>query len=287
MVEFWGIFVVFSACIAFQLTESRIQHAAAYRPSSLSASDELTDLSNSISDSSKDDGDASTFVFRNAFDVTDTDTSSDSTQETQTNSPQLVAHSTVTESAEESTTLSSTAPKTRLSLSERRQELYDFVINATSVYEKNYVGKTRNVLRKVLVELDATTEKSDALKEVIFEIKTTLKELEAFDIESNDLEEASSIVYDLNEAFDVPVNQPPELEAALEKVSWLDMRYELDDETVEIVEQFREKFNNFVATLRPWERLREAGLVDLNRRFNESTADDAWNLFDEFYTYFY
>lgn len=193
-------------------------------------------------------------------------------------------HSTATESITEST--EPTVPKKRLSLGERRQALSVFTENALSEYEKHYVGKTRELIKKIIVELEVATEKSDALKERLTEIKDTLKKLEAFDIESDDLKEASEIVYDLINEFDSPVNEPPEVAATLEKVGWLDMRYELDDETVVIVNQFGKEFNNFVATLTPWERLNEAGLVDLNRRFNEDTTVDKWDLFDEFWTYF-
>lgn len=281
MVEFWGIFVVFSACAAIQLTESRIQHA--YRPTSLSASDELSDISNSISDSSKDDSASSSLLQGNMF-VDTSITSSDSAQETQ-----RVEHSTVAESTEssvESTTPSTTTPKIRLSLSERREALSVFTDNLMTEYAKHYVGKTRDVIKKIIVELETSTEKSDNLEERLIEIKAILKELDAFDIESDDLDDASDIVHELNDELDEPVNEPPEMVAALRKVGWLDMRHKLHDETVAILDKFSKAFNQFVATLSPWERLTEAGLVELNKRFNKDKTVDQWDLFDEFWTYF-
>ncbi|XP_039950657.1 uncharacterized protein LOC120768162 [Bactrocera tryoni] len=283
MVEFWGIFVVFSACAAIQLTESRIQHA--YRPTSLSDSDELSDISNSISDSSKDD--SSSFIQAHTYEDTSV-TSTRATQKTQANTVPHVEHSTVNESTEsnvESTTPSATTRKIRLSLIERREALTELTGNLIAPYRKNYVGKTRDILKKLILELEASSSKSDDVKERLMELKGTLKELEAFDIESDNLEEASDIVYELIDELDYPEDEPPQVVAALRKVGWLDMRYELHDETLAITDKFGKAFNKFVATLSPWERLTEAGLVDLNRRFNEVPTDDKWDLFTEFWTY--
>ncbi|XP_011212339.2 uncharacterized protein LOC105232377 isoform X2 [Bactrocera dorsalis] len=283
MVEFWGIFVVFSACAAIQLTESRIQHA--YRPTSLSDSDELSDISNSISDSSKDD--SGSFIQANMYEDISV-TSTRATQETQANTVPHVEHSTVNESTEsnvEITTPSATTRKIRLSLVERREALTELTGNLIATYRKNYVGKPRDILKKLILELEASRAKSDDVKERLIELNNTLKELTAFNIESDDLEEAVDIVHELIDELDYPEDEPPQVIAALRKVGWLDMRYELDDETLAITDKFGKAFNKFVATLTPWERLTEAGLVDLNRRFNEVPTDDKWDLFTEFWTY--
>ncbi|XP_039950705.1 uncharacterized protein LOC120768199 [Bactrocera tryoni] len=283
MVEFWGIFVVFSACAAIQLTESRIQHA--YRPTSLSASDELSDISNSISDSSKDE--SSSFIQANMYEDTSV-TSTRATQETEANTVPHVKHSRVNETTEsnvEGTTPSATTRKIRLSLSERREALHVITYNLLLEYSKDYVSKTRDVMKKLILELESLTEKSDDVKEKLTELKATLQELEGFDIESDDLEGASEIVTKLNDELDEPVNEPPEVVAALRKVGWMDMRFELGDEVVAITDKFVIIFNQFVATLTPWERLAEADLVDLNKRFNDDTTVDRWGLFPEFWEY--
>ncbi|XP_049316728.1 uncharacterized protein LOC105232377 isoform X1 [Bactrocera dorsalis] len=285
MVEFWGIFVVFSACAAIQLTESRIQHA--YRPTSLSDSDELSDISNSISDSSKDD--SSTFIQTNLYEDTSV-TSTRATQETQANIVPHVQHSRVNESTEsnvEITTPSATTstPKIRFSLSERREALHVLTYYLLLEYSKDYVSKTRNVMKKLIHELESLTEKSDDVKKRLTELKATLKELEGFDIEPDNLEEASEIVTKLNHELDEPVNEPLEVVAALRKVGWMDMRYELGDEMSAITDKFVIAFNQFVDTLTPWERLTEADLVDLNKRFNDDTTVDRWDLFPDFWKY--
>uniref|UniRef100_A0A0K8VHL5 Uncharacterized protein n=1 Tax=Bactrocera latifrons TaxID=174628 RepID=A0A0K8VHL5_BACLA len=283
MVEFWGIFVVFSACAAIQLTESRFQHA--YRPISLRDSYELSDISNSISDSSKDD--SSSFIQTNIYEDTSV-TSTRATQETHANTVPHVEHSTVNESTEsnvESTTPSATTRKIRLSLSERREALHVLTYNLLLEYSKDYVSKTRDVMEKLIHELESLTEKTDDVKDRLTELKAALKELEGFGIEPDDLEEASEIVTKLNNELDEPVNEPPQVVAALEKVGWMNMRYELGDEMFAITDKFAIAFNQFVATLTPWERLTEAGLVDLNKRFNDASTVDRWDLFPEFWEY--
>ncbi|XP_018787007.1 PREDICTED: uncharacterized protein LOC108967835 [Bactrocera latifrons] len=283
MVEFWGIFVVFSACAAIQLTESRIQHA--YRPTSLSDSYELSDISNSISDSSKDD--SSSFLHANTYEDPSV-TSTRATQEKPANSVPHVEHSTLKESTEsnvESTTPSATTRKIRLSLSERREALHVLTYNLLLEYSKDYVSKTRDVMEKLIHELESLTEKTDDVKDRLTELKAALKELEGFGIEPDDLEEASEIVTKLNNELDEPVNEPPQVVAALEKVGWMNMRYELGDEMFAITDKFAIAFNQFVATLTPWERLTEAGLVDLNKRFNDASTVDRWDLFPEFWEY--
>ncbi|XP_049316746.1 uncharacterized protein LOC125779423 [Bactrocera dorsalis] len=281
MLYFWDIFVVFFACVAFQLAESRIQND--YHPYSLSASDELSDIFNSIIDSSKDG--SSSFVHG----INLEDTSASYPEETQVDTLQYMGHSIETESTESSvgsSTPSARTSKMRLSLSERREALYLFTDILTIVYSKDYVGKTRDVLNKLILELEALTAKSDDVKERLTELKGTLTELDGFDIESDDLQEASDIISDLRGELYEPINEPPEVVVALRKVGWIDVGNELSEEMVVITHKFVTAFNQFVATLTPWERLTEADLVDLNKRFNDNTIVDQWDLFNEFWTYF-
>ncbi|XP_018786964.1 PREDICTED: uncharacterized protein LOC108967794 [Bactrocera latifrons] len=221
-------------------------------------------------DSSKDG--SSSFVQGEVLE----DTMVSYSDETQVYTLQHIEHSTETESTR----------KIRLSLSERREALYLFADNLYIEYLKDFVGKTREVLYNLILELEALTKRSDDVKGKLTELKATLTELDGFDIESDNLGEASDIVTELNNEFDEPVNEPPEVVAALRKVNWMDMRYELGDEMFAITNKFVIAFNKFVATLTPWERLREADLVDLNKRFNDDTTVDQWDLFSEFWTYF-
>ncbi|XP_039949056.1 uncharacterized protein LOC120767255 isoform X2 [Bactrocera tryoni] len=165
-------------------------------------------------------------------------------------------------------TPSATTPKIRLSLSERREALNQFAKNLLNEYDKNYVSKTRDVFKKLILELEALTEKSDDVKEILTDLKATLTKLEAFDIESDDLKKASHIISDLWDKLRGPVNKPLEVVAALRKVGWTDVDNELSAQRLAITHKFVIAFNHFVATLTPWERLKEARLIDLNKRFN-------------------
>ncbi|XP_039949055.1 uncharacterized protein LOC120767255 isoform X1 [Bactrocera tryoni] len=179
-------------------------------------------------------------------------------------------------------TPSATTPKIRLSLSERREALKQFANNLRNEYDKNYVSKTRDVFKKLILELEALTEKSDDVKEILTDLKATLTKLEAFDIESDDLKEASYIISDLWDELREPVNALLEVVAALRKVGWIDVDNELSAQKVAITDKFVIAFNQFVATLTPWERLKEARLIDLNKRFN----NDRWDLFSSVWIYF-
>ncbi|XP_053958158.1 uncharacterized protein LOC128863183 [Anastrepha ludens] len=291
MVEFWGIFVVFSACAAFQLTESRYHNdysSLDLSISDLSASDQLHDISNILDESSKESNDLPKHVVENSLE----NSSSDSAQETEpTDLPSVVENS--SESTETAVTIPSPTkkPKKRLSLSARRQRLFVFAKAGMNQYEKDYVSLTRKAIKRIVVELEALPAKSEKVKEKLSEIKEALKEIEGVDVAQDSTEfdalgEASEIVSSLHDELDNPLDAPRELEQVLEKVGWMDMRYKLGDEMESLINGFGKEFNIFIASLTPRERLMEAGLVELHRRFAKGDTDTKWNSFTEFWTYF-
>ncbi|CAD6997714.1 unnamed protein product [Ceratitis capitata] len=253
MVEFWGIFVVFSACAAFQMTESRVHNAHKPRNNLNRSTVRTESISNSID--SEEVRLLSSNIPRNSLE----DNLSASSEQTEANLLKKVENS--SEENEISSTTKSITVKKRLSLVQRRQELFKFARDGMRIFEQDFVRLT------------------------------PLKDLEGIDLDEETpdfeaLEEASEIVDDLNADFNSPFEVAPELLEVLEKVGWLDMRYKLGEEVFTFFKEFGIQLNKFVNTLTPRERQREAGLVDLNRRFSTGSTDAIWAAFTEFWAYF-
>ncbi|XP_004534973.1 uncharacterized protein LOC101455591 [Ceratitis capitata] len=283
MVEFWGIFVVFSACAAFQMTESRVHNAHKPRNNLNRSTVRTESISNSID--SEEVRLLSSNIPRNSLE----DNLSASSEQTEANLLKKVENS--SEENEISSTTKSITVKKRLSLVQRRQELFKFARDGMRIFEQDFVRLTREVIEEIVVALEALTKKSENVKAKISEIKSALKDLEGIDLDEETpdfeaLEEASEIVDDLNADFNSPFEVAPELLEVLEKVGWLDMRYKLGEEVFTFFKEFGIQLNKFVNTLTPRERQREAGLVDLNRRFSTGSTDAIWAAFTEFWAYF-
>ncbi|XP_017484960.1 PREDICTED: uncharacterized protein LOC108373559 isoform X1 [Rhagoletis zephyria] len=308
MVEFWGIFVVFSACAAIQLTESRYHDANASSDVSdpdCSASEELRAILNGIDDNSEDRSDSRRRVptnprKTNSLDLTEhagidprrgEESSIEQDEVTSTSTTPPTTTTKVSKHKTKHNKKHKTSSTKPLSLTQRRQSLYAFARDGMRAYESYLVGLTRATIENILTELEVLPKKSESIREKIAEVKKALREFEKIDLENQASEfdggeEASDIVADLNTEFNNPIDAPPALGQVLEKVGWMDLRHKLNDKVLSLMERFGKEFNTFIAALTPWERVMETALVELHRRFIRGDTNAKWSCFREFLSYY-